>query len=611
MPNHGLLKWGRDRGGVLGGGLELPVVWSSWLTPVKDFFPRVDDITFGRTLVAKAILGETPVISWVTVWRLLYRSPIAIGSPLAPIHGLDIDWGNLRAIAENVKVKLRITSPSSPFLNSQLESPRSMFDALADRLEDAWKSLRGQGKISESNIKDALKEVRRALLEADVNLQVVRDFVKEVEKKALGADVISGVRPDQQFIKIVYDELVAIMGQSNVPLAHAETAPTVILMAGLQGTGKTTATAKLALHLRKENRTCLMVATDVYRPAAIDQLITLSQQIDVPVFELGADANPVDIARQGVAHAKEQGIDTVIVDTAGRLQIDEDMMGELAQIKATIQPDDTLLVVDAMTGQEAANLTQTFHEKIGITGAILTKLDGDTRGGAALSVRCISGQPIKFVGVGEKVEALQPFYPDRMASRILSMGDVLTLVEKAQEELDIADAAKMQEKIMEARFDFDDFIKQMRLIKNMGSFGSVLKMIPGMGKLSNSDLAKGEAELKRTEAMIGSMTKAERKDPDLLARSPSRRERIASGSGHSLSDVSKLIANFTKMRSMMKQMGSGMGMGMPGMGMGMPGLPGMGGGMPGMGGGMGGRRGMPQGGGRKRKKKKKKGFGDL
>ncbi|NEO85137.1 MAG: signal recognition particle protein [Spirulina sp. SIO3F2] len=496
-----------------------------------------------------------------------------------------------------------------------------MFDALADRLEDAWKSLRGQDKITETNVKPALKEVKRALLEADVNLQVVRDFVKEVESKALGAEVISGVRPDQQFIKIVHDELIAIMGQSNVPLAQAETAPTIILMAGLQGTGKTTATAKLALHLRKENRSCLMVATDVYRPAAIDQLITLGQQINVPVFELGSDANPVEIARQGVAHAKELGADTVIIDTAGRLQIDADMMGELAQIKETVQPHDTLLVVDAMTGQEAANLTQTFHEQIGITGAILTKMDGDSRGGAALSVRCISGQPIKFVGVGEKVEALQPFYPDRMASRILNMGDILSLVERAQEEVDIADVAKMQEKIMEARFDFDDFVKQMRLIKNMGSFGSVLKMIPGMGKISGADLKKGEEQLKRTEAMIASMTKQERKDPDLLAKSPSRRERIAKGSGHSAKDVSKLIADFSKMRNMMKQMGSGMGMGMPGMGMpgmggGMPGMGGMG--MPGMGGGMFGGGGMPQPGSRghggskkRRKKKKKKGFGEL
>ncbi|MBP0017109.1 MAG: signal recognition particle protein [Cyanobacteria bacterium SBLK] len=493
-----------------------------------------------------------------------------------------------------------------------------MFDALADRLDEAWKKLRGQDKISESNIKDAIKEVRRALLSADVNLQVVKDFVKEVEKKALGADVISGVNPGQQFIKIVNDELVEIMGASNVPLAQAEEAPTVILMAGLQGTGKTTATAKLALYLRKQDRNALLVATDIYRPAAIDQLKTLGQQIDVPVFELGTDVDPVEIARQGVEKGKELGVDTIIIDTAGRLQIDPKMMGELAQIKETVRPDDTLLVVDAMTGQEAASLTRTFHEEIGITGAILTKMDGDSRGGAALSVRCISGQPIKFIGMGEKVEALEPFYPDRIASRILNMGDVLTLVEKAQEQIDIADAAKMQEKILEARFDFDDFLKQMRLLKNMGSLGGIMKMIPGMGKLSGDTLEKGEEKLKQTEAMISSMTQQERQDPDLLAKSPSRRRRIANGSGHSEKDVSNLVRDFTKMRNMMKQMGQGQmpGMGMPGMGgMGMPGMGGMGG----LGGMMGG--GMPRpgfrghGGGKKKKggggKKKKKGFGTL
>jgi signal recognition particle subunit SRP54 len=478
-----------------------------------------------------------------------------------------------------------------------------MFDALADRLEDAWKKLRGQDKISESNIKETLQEVRRALLAADVNLQVVKGFIKDIEQKALGADVISGVNPGQQFIKIVYDELVTLMGESNVPLAQADTEPTVILMAGLQGTGKTTATAKLALYLRKENRKALMVATDVYRPAAIDQLKTLGQQIDVPVFALGTDADPVEIARQGVEKAKELGVDTVLIDTAGRLQIDPTMMAELARIKATVNPDDTLLVVDAMTGQEAANLTHTFHQEIGITGAILTKLDGDTRGGAALSVRQISGQPIKFVGVGEKVEALQPFYPERMASRILNMGDVLTLVEKAQEAIDIADVEKMQNKILQANFDFDDFIKQTRLMKNIGSLGGLLKMIPGMNKLSSTDIEKGEKELQRTEAMISSMTIEERKNPDLLAKSPNRRRRIAKGSGHSESDVSKLITNFTRMRSMMQQMGMG---GMPAMS-----------GMPGMGGGMFGNptqpgfRGYNPAGKKIKKKKKKKGFGNL
>ncbi len=488
-----------------------------------------------------------------------------------------------------------------------------MFDALAERLESAWKSLRGQDKISETNIQEALREVRRALLEADVNLQVVKTFIEDVRQRALGAEVIAGVRPDQQFIKIVYDELVTVMGESNVPLAQAETAPTVILMAGLQGAGKTTATAKLALHLRKENRTTLLVATDIYRPAAIDQLLTLGKQINVPVFELGTGVNPVEIARQGIAKAQELGVDTVIVDTAGRLQIDAEMMAELGQIKTVVNPDEVLLVVDAMTGQEAANLTQAFHEQVGITGAILTKMDGDTRGGAALSVRQISGQPIKFIGVGEKVEALQPFYPDRLASRILGMGDVLTLVEKAQEEVDLADAEKMTRKILEAQFDFNDFLKQTRLLKNMGSLGGIMKLIPGMGKISSEQLEQGESQLKRAESMINSMTRQERENPQLLANSPSRKKRVAQGSGHKLEDVSKLVSDFQRMRAMMQQMGQG----------GMPGMPGMGGGMPGLGNPFGGG-GMPmpgqrgyQGGGRpgavkkQKKQKKKKGFGML
>jgi len=484
-----------------------------------------------------------------------------------------------------------------------------MFEALSDRLEGAWKKLRGQDKISESNVQEALREVRRALLEADVNLQVVKDFIEEVRKKALGAEVVRGIGPDQLFIKIVHDELVRVMGETHAPLADADPSPTVVLMAGLQGTGKTTAAAKLALQLRKQNRDALLVATDIYRPAAIDQLVTLGNQINVPVFELGTGVNPVEIARQGVARARETQVNTVIIDTAGRLQIDPEMMAELAQIKATVQPHETLLVVDAMTGQEAANLTRTFQEEIGITGAILTKLDGDTRGGAALSVRQISGQPIKFVGVGEKVEALQPFYPERMASRILGMGDVLTLVEKAQEEFDLADAEKMQQKMLSANFDFSDFIKQTRLLKNMGSLGGIMKLIPGMNKLSDEQLQQGETQLKRAEAMIGSMTLEERRNPDLLASSPSRRRRIAKGSGYGLEDVSRLVSDFQKMRSLMQQMGRGQ-------------FPGMGGGFPGMGGNPMMAGGVPRGPGwrgntggmapkKKKKEKKKKGFGTL
>lgn len=476
-----------------------------------------------------------------------------------------------------------------------------MFDALSERLESAWKKLRGQDKISESNIQDALREVRRALLEADVNFDVVKAFVEEVRTAALGAEVVSGVRPDQQFIKIVHDQLVEVMGETNSPLVQAKTAPTVVLMAGLQGTGKTTATAKLALHLRKEDRSTLLVATDVYRPAAIDQLVTLGKQINVPVFELGTDVNPVEIAKRGLEEAKARQVDTVIIDTAGRLQIDPEMMAELAQIKATVQPHETLLVVDAMTGQEAANLTRTFHEEIGITGAILTKMDGDTRGGAALSIRQISGKPIKFVGVGEKVEALQPFYPDRMASRILGMGDVLTLVEKAQEEFDLADAEKMQRKILEAQFDYTDFLKQTRLLKNMGSLGGIMKMIPGMNKLSGEQLQEGEAQLKKVESMINSMTLEERRNPDLLASSPGRRRRIAKGAGYRETDVNKLVSDFSRMRSMMQMMGQGRFPGMPGSPFG---------GDSGSAAGPGWRGYAPPA-GKKKKMKKKKGFGTL
>jgi signal recognition particle subunit SRP54 len=473
-----------------------------------------------------------------------------------------------------------------------------MFDEISEKFEAAWRKLRGQDKITESNIQSAIREVRRALLEADVSLNVVKAVVERIGKESQGAHVVAGVRPDQQFIKIVYDELVQLMGESNQPLAEADTLPTVVLMAGLQGTGKTTAAAKLALHLRKLDRKALLVATDIYRPAAIDQLVTLGKQIDVPVFEMGTDANPIEIARQGVARAKELGLDTVIVDTAGRLQIDEDMMAELVGIKQAIKPHEILLVVDAMTGQEAANLTRTFHDQVGITGAILTKLDGDTRGGAALSVREVSGQPIKFIGVGEKVEALQPFYPERMASRILGMGDVLTLVEKAQEEINIADAEKLQEKILAAKFDFDDFLKNTRMMKSMGSFGSLMKMIPGV-KINDAQLQEAEKQLKRCEAMIGSMTKQERQDPDLIARSPTRKQRIAKGSGYATQDITKLVADFQRMRGMMQQMGQGKMPNMPGM----PSFPGMP--SPGA------AANLPPGATYGKKKKKKKGFGEL
>ena len=489
-----------------------------------------------------------------------------------------------------------------------------MFDELSQRFDDAVKALRGQAAISESNIEAALKDVRRALLEADVSLPVVKDFVDEVRRKALGAEVVRGISPDQKFIQVVHEQLVETMGGANAPLAQGGKAgsPSVVLMAGLQGAGKTTATAKLGLHLKEQGRKALLVAADVYRPAAIDQLKTLGAQIGVEVFSLGTEAKPEQIAAAGLSKAQQEGYDTVLVDTAGRLQIDTSMMQEMVRIRDAVQPDEVLLVVDSMIGQEAADLTRAFHEQVGITGAVLTKLDGDSRGGAALSIRKISGAPIKFIGTGEKVEALQPFHPERMASRILGMGDVLTLVEKAQKEVELADVARMQQKLQEASFDFSDFLQQMRLIKRMGSLGGLMKMIPGMNKIDDGMLKQGEQQLRKIESMIGSMTQAERQKPDLLASSPSRRRRIAAGSGHTPAEVDKVLADFQKMRGFMQQMTRGGMPGMPGMG-GLPGIPGMGGGMPGFPGG-GGAHGKP---GRSaapkppKPSKKRKGFGEL
>ena len=489
-----------------------------------------------------------------------------------------------------------------------------MFDELSQRFEDAVKNLRGQGAISESNVDGALKEVRRALLEADVSLPVVKEFVEEVRKKALGTEVVRGISPDQKFIQVVHEQLVDTMGGENAPLAAGGKSgePTVVLMAGLQGAGKTTATAKLGLHLKEQGRRALLVGADVYRPAAIDQLKTLGGQIGVEVFSLGTEAKPEAIAAAGLAKGKAEGYDVVLVDTAGRLQIDQSMMEEMVRIREAVQPDEVLLVVDSMIGQEAADLTRAFHEQVGITGAVLTKLDGDSRGGAALSIRKVSGAPIKFIGTGEKVEALQPFHPERMASRILGMGDVLTLVEKAQKEVELADVARMQQKLQEATFDFSDFVQQMRLIKRMGSLGGLMKLIPGMNKIDDGMLKQGEEQLKKIEAMIGSMTQAERENPDLLASNPSRRRRIAGGSGHAPAEVDKVLADFQKMRGFMQQMTRGGMPGMPGMGgfPGMGGMPGFPGGMPG---GMpGGGRGRGGGGSKTAKPaKKRKGFGDL
>ena len=488
-----------------------------------------------------------------------------------------------------------------------------MFDELSSRFEDAVKGLRGETKISETNINDALNDVKKALLNADVSLSVVKDFISDVKDKAIGEEVVRGVNPGQKFIEVVNQELINIMGNENSPLIEKENSTTVILMAGLQGAGKTTATGKLGLYLKEKEKKVLLVAADIYRPAAVEQLKTIGHQYELEVFSaLKKNSKPEEIAKDALDYANKNDIDILIVDTAGRLQIDDSMMSEMVRIKEVTKPDEVLLVVDSMIGQEAADLTKSFHEKVGISGAILTKLDGDSRGGAALSIRKISGKPIKFIGVGEKIEALQPFHPERMASRILGMGDVLTLVEKAQKEVELADAEAMQKKLQEATFDFNDFVKQMRLIKRMGSLGGLIKLIPGMNKIDDGMIKNGEDQLKRIESMISSMTKEEKEKPEVLAAQPSRRERVANGSGYKAKDVDKVLADFQRMRGLMKQMSTGGG------------LPGMEGGFP----GMGGLSGMPSSGAnpyqsrkgrgapgsaprRQRPIKKKKGFGDL
>ncbi|WPT10645.1 Signal recognition particle 54 kDa protein [Picochlorum sp. SENEW3] len=457
----------------------------------------------------------------------------------------------------------------------RLVTTRAALEGLTKRLGTAWKMVQKDGRLTKENMKEPLKEVRRALLEADVSLPVVRRFVKRVEEEVLGMEVTEGVSPEQQLIKAVYDQLKDLMGGEQALLnSPAGGDPQVILMAGLQGTGKTTATGKLANFLKtKNNQKVLLVATDVYRPAAVDQLVTVGASVDVPVFELGTDVKPTDIAAQGLAKAKAEGYDAVIIDTAGRLQIDENMMQELKDLKQVVNPTDVLLVVDAMTGQEAATLVKSFDEAVSITGAILTKTDGDTRGGAALSVKEVSGRPIKFVGTGEKMDAMEPFYPDRMASRILGMGDVVSLVEKAEAAIKEEEAAEMTKKIMSAKFDFNDFLKQYKMVTGMGSMSQIVKMIPGMGSITDKQLARVEQQYKVYEAMINSMTKQERAQPELLAKSPSRRRRVARGSGKEESDVAELVGVFTGMRAQMQTMSRMMAisggtsglMGMPGM----------------------------------------------
>lgn len=427
-----------------------------------------------------------------------------------------------------------------------------MFENLSSKLQETFKRLRGKGKLTEADVSEALREVRLALLEADVNFRVVKDFVARVKEKAVGADVLEALSPGQQVIKIVNDEMTALLGGTNARLAIASKPPTVILMVGLQGAGKTTASGKLSAWLKKQGKRPLLVAADVYRPAAIKQLQVLGQQLDVPVFSMGSEANPVDIARAGVESSLKQGRDVVLVDTAGRLQMDDALMQELENIKAAVHPHEILLVVDAMTGQEAVSVAETFNQRLGIDGVVITKLDSDTRGGAALSVRAVTGRPIKFVGTGEKLDALEPFHPDRMASRILGMGDVLSLIEKAQAQFDEKQAVELSQKMRKADFTLDDFLQQLRQVRQMGPLDQLLGMLPGMGQMKLLKNVKvDEKELVHVEAIIQSMTAQERRSPDII--NGSRRKRIARGSGTTVQEVNRLLRQFEESKKMMKQ----------------------------------------------------------
>ena len=434
-----------------------------------------------------------------------------------------------------------------------------MLENLGNRFQDIFKKIRGHGRLSESNIKDALREVKMSLLEADVNYKVVKDFTNKISEKAIGTEVIKGVNPAQQFIKLVNDELVELLGGTSSKLTKGLRNPTIIMLAGLQGAGKTTFAAKLAKFLKKQNEKLLLVGVDVYRPAAIKQLQVLGQQIGVDVYSEEDTKDVVGIATRAIEKAKEINATYMIVDTAGRLHIDETLMEELKELKRTIKPQEILLVVDAMIGQDAVNLAESFNNALSVDGVILTKLDGDTRGGAALSIKAVVGKPIKFIGVGEKLNDIEIFHPDRLVSRILGMGDVVSLVEKAQEVIDENEAKSLEEKIKSQKFDLNDFLKQLQTIKRLGSLGGILKLIPGIPKID--DLAPAEKEMKKVEAIIQSMTKEERKKPDILKAS--RKIRIAKGSGTDVSDVNKLLKQFEQMKSMMKMFSSGK---MPNMG---------------------------------------------
>ena len=430
------------------------------------------------------------------------------------------------------------------------------FESLTDKLQNVFKKLKGKGRLTEADVKVALKEVKMALLEADVNFKVVKQFTKSVQEKAIGQDVMNGLNPGQMVIKIVNDELVNLMGSETTELPIKPGMDlTVLMMVGLQGAGKTTTVAKLAGKLKSKGKRPLLVACDVYRPAAITQLQVNGEKQGVPVFSMGDHQNPVDIAKAAIEHAKSNDLNVVILDTAGRLHVDETMMEELANIQKAIKVDQTIFVVDAMTGQDAVNVAKSFNEQIELDGVILTKMDGDTRGGAALSIRAVTGKPILYVGMGEKLSDLEQFYPDRMASRILGMGDVLTLIEKAEAQLDADKAKAMEEKLKKAEFDFNDFLEYMGQIKNMGGISSIMSMMPGLsGQMKNVSIDDDEAEknMRRTESIIYSMTKAERSNPDIL--NPSRKNRIARGAGVDIADVNRLVKQFEQMKKMMKQM---------------------------------------------------------
>jgi signal recognition particle subunit SRP54 len=431
-----------------------------------------------------------------------------------------------------------------------------MFENLSDKLDAAFRKLKGHGKLSEKNIEDGLKEVRMALLEADVHYRVTKHFISEVKERALGQEVLASLTPAQQVIKIVNEELTELMGSQNEDLNLSGPSPVAVMLVGLQGSGKTTTAGKLSVFLRKKGRKPFLVPADVYRPAAIDQLKKLGQQLEVPVFSSRTDMDPVDICRQAQTAAHQQGCDTLLLDTAGRLHVDEELMAELSRIKDTVKPADILLVADAMTGQDAVNIAESFNDTLDIGGVVLTKMDGDARGGAALSIKEITGKPIKFIGVGEKLSELEPFHPDRLASSILGMGDVLTLIEKAQDAVDEKKAVELEKKLRKSQFTLEDFRDQMVQIRKMGSLGDIMKMIPGMGKLKQmKNLDVDEKEFVRIEAIINSMTPREREQHTLI--NGSRRKRIAKGSGTRVQDVNRLLKNYTQLLKMLKKLNKG------------------------------------------------------